>query len=275
MKTLNSTGIRQALPAGNFRREFGPPSTSMASLLGWIVPGCPSWLRRAFIVPVLALIAPLAHGQWQNVTYSLRGGWNSIYLHGDASYTSIDQLFANNSEIVAVWRWNPNPSQTQFSTSTLVPSSGTPEWSTWKRGATGNTLLSLSGPSAYMVECSGTAATTTSVVIPQKAQPPRLAWVRNGANLLGFPAATGTSAPTLAAYFASFPLAIATSSKIYKYAGGPLGTSNPVQIFSTSSETLDRTQAYWFEAAPLRARPPPPPLPPHPPVRSRSRARCR
>lgn len=206
-------------------------------------------LRRAFGLLALVLLVPLARAQWQNVTYTLRGGWNSIYLHGDASHATLEQLFVSNPEVISVWRWNPNPTQTQFSTSTLIPSAGTPEWSTWTRGGSANTLLNLSGPSAYLVECSGTSSNTYTATVPQRVQPPRTSWVRNGANLLGFPAAMSPSAPTISAYFASFPVAIATNTKIYKYAGGPLGGSNPTQIFSTTSETLDRTQAYWFDAA--------------------------
>jgi hypothetical protein len=37
--------------------------------------------------------------------------------------------------------------------------------------------------------------------------------------------------------------------KIYKYVGGDLGPGNPLQVFSTSSEKLDRNQAYWFQSA--------------------------
>jgi hypothetical protein len=36
--------------------------------------------------------------------------------------------------------------------------------------------------------------------------------------------------------------------KIYKYVGGDLGPGNPLQVFSPSSEKLDRNQAYWFDS---------------------------
>lgn len=32
------------------------------------------------------LLAASAPAQWQSTTYALKGGWNAIYLHGDASY---------------------------------------------------------------------------------------------------------------------------------------------------------------------------------------------
>jgi hypothetical protein len=79
--------------------------------------------------------------------------------------------------------------------------------------------------------------------------PPESNWVRNGATFLGFPTrSNGGTYPTFAAYFATFPAAIATNTRIFRYVGGPLGPANPVQVFSTTAERLDRSQAYWFEA---------------------------
>lgn len=203
-----------------------------------------------FLLLVAGLaLTPAARAQWQSTTYTLRGGWNSIYLHGDATYTTIDTLFASRPEIVSIWRWNPNPSQIQFSSSSLIPTNGTPEWSVWTRGGSANALTTLSGQAAYLVECTGTASNTYSVPIVQKVLPPRSTWVRNGANLLGFPSRLGSGYPTFASYFATFPVAIATNSKIYRYDGGPLGSSNPINLFNTGSDTVDRNQAYWFESA--------------------------
>ena len=201
------------------------------------------------LLPLFLLLVPAARAQWQSTIYNLKGGWNSIYLHGEATYATIDTLFADRTEIIAIWRWNPNPSQIQFSSSSLVPTAGTPEWSVWTRGGSANTLTTLSGQAAYLVQCSGAATDAYSVPIVQKVLPPRSTWVRNGANFLGFPTRLTGSYPTLANYFATFPVAIATNSKIYRYEGGALGASNPVQVFSTVSETVDRTQAYWFESA--------------------------
>ncbi len=205
-------------------------------------------LRLSLLVAVVAA-APSAFAQWQSVTYTLRGGWNAIFLHGDASHTTPDTLFAANPEIVSVWRWNPNPTPLQFGASPLVPAANTPEWSTWYRGQPGqSTLASLAGQNGYLIQCTGSAANTYAVTIPQRPLPPQLNWVRNGANLLGFPTRQNGIYPTFAAYFATFPAAVATGTRIYQYAGGDLGPGNPVQVFSPSVERLDRNQAYWFEA---------------------------
>ncbi len=195
-------------------------------------------------------LAPLAYAQWQTTAYPLRGGWNAIYLHGDATHATLDQHFANNPEVLSVWRWNANPTQVQFGVSPLIPTSGTPEWSIWRRGLPAQTTLTnFSGPAAYLVECSGAATDTYLVQLTHKVVPPQSTWVRNGATFLGFPTRSSSGTyPTFAAYFATFPAAIAANTRIYRYAGGPLGPTNPVQVFSTSTERVDRTQAYWFEA---------------------------
>ena len=200
-----------------------------------------------FLLVVASACLPAARAQWQTINYTLRGGWNSIYIHGDASYATIEQQLANNPEVLSIWRWNPNPTATQFGGAGLLPLAGTPEWSTWyKPVATPDTLSALIGQTAYLVECAGAVTDTYSLSITQRVLPPASKWVRSGANFLGFPARV-SSPPTIANYFATFPSAVAANTKIYKYVGGPIGEA-VVQVFSPSFEPLDRTQAYWFDA---------------------------
>ena len=197
------------------------------------------------------LFAASASAQWDTTTYTLKGGWNSIYLHGDATYASMETLFPNSGDtanVLEVWRWNPNPTQVQFTESPLIPSAGTPDWSVWVRGGGANTLSSMPGQTAYLVRCSGTTSNTYSVPITQSPLPPRASWVRNGANFMGFPTKLTGTYPSFNNYFATFPAAVASNTKIYKYVGGELGPNNPLLIFSTSFEKLDRNQAYWFSA---------------------------
>ncbi|MCX8494722.1 MAG: hypothetical protein ORN51_00885 [Akkermansiaceae bacterium] len=205
---------------------------------------------KKLIVALCSLIfTTLAQAQWQSTAYTLKGGWNAIYLHGDASYALPSTLFAGYPAVLEIWRWNLNPAQVQFTTSPLIPSAGTAEWSVWKSDGTVNTLSQMVGQTAYLVKCSGTTSNSYSVSIPQKVMPPSAAWVRNGANLMGFPSKLNVSVyPTMSSYFATFPAAIASNVKIYKYVGGDLSPSNPLQLFSPSTEKLDRNQAYWFES---------------------------
>jgi hypothetical protein len=390
------------------------------------------------LVYLLTLLPSSSWAQWQNVTYSLKAGWNTIYLHGDANHDTIDNLLVGAPAVQEVWRWNPNPNPAQFRTSSMLPTASTPEWSVWIRGnTTQTTLSSLLGQTAYLIKCSapatytgtipadvvngtytlnvsfaggssltwgnfvvdrnatsstpsiagvssnvvgtgvqftisgvnfptsgttvitlvngtttvatltqgiagsatstqisatvpvgtaagtytlkvafasgvtlywnnftvGTAAPTTPLLtavtpnpimpgaelsfsginfpaglspvvtlvnssgatvatisglsfatayqltIPQRILPPRSTWMRGSANFLGFPSLAGTDAPTLGSYFATFPVAIASNARVYKYVGGEIGASNPLQIYSTATEKMDRNQAYWFEAS--------------------------
>lgn len=188
-----------------------------------------------------------AQGQWTTTTYKLKGGWNSIFLTGDAKQDSLANMFP--AEVLEVWRWNPNPNQIGFQSSPLIPANGTPEWSVWKRDGSVASFSSLSGQTAYLVKCSGTTANNYTVAIKQSPLPPANSWVRNGANFLGFPSKSNSGVyPTMTSYFATFPAAIAANTKVYKYVGGELGPGNPLQVFSTSSERLDATQGYWFSA---------------------------
>ncbi len=207
------------------------------------------------IFPTLAMLAATgaARAQWFQTTYELKGGWNAIYLHGDATHAEPDILFPNSGDtagILEIWRWNPKPNQIQFTQSPLIPGSGTPEWNVWKRGLPAQSNLTLmQGQTAYLVKCSGAAATTFNVPITQRALPPAATWVRAGANLLGFPSRFASSGyPSFSTYFQVFPAATAANAKIYKYAGGDLGPANPLQVFSPTLEQVDRNKAYWFEA---------------------------
>ena len=138
------------------------------------------------------LIATTASAQWKDEGYSLKSGWNSIYLHGDASYDTIENLFP--TQVEEIWRWNPNDENTvQFTESPLIPSAGKKEWTVWYRTPTGgqiNSLTTLIGQAAYLVKCSGTTSNTYPVTLKQSHRLPANSWVRNGANLLGFPAQT-------------------------------------------------------------------------------------
>lgn len=203
--------------------------------------------KLAALAATVLAAAPL-HAQWQTTTYSLKGGWNAIRLSGDAKQDDIGILMP--AAVQEVWRWDPNPSQTQFTDSPLIPSSGTPEWAVWKRDEPQNSTLSqLTGQASYLVRCTGTSTTTHTVALTQSPLPPSNSWVRNGANLMGFPTyLNGANYPLMGTYFSTFPIATATSSKIFKYVGGDLGPSNPLQVFSPSVERLDRTKAYWFSA---------------------------
>lgn len=200
------------------------------------------------LLALASLAAPALRAQWKTETYSVKGGWTAIWLHGDATHATPSELFAAYPAVLEIWRWNPNPDQVQYSESPSTPDATSSEWTIWKRDdPEEQKLTSLVGQSAYLVRCSGSSTTTTTFSIAQKPRPPAASWLVTGANFLGFPA-DSSSPPVLSSYFASFPVATTSPAKIYKYIGGDLTTSNPFQV-TASTERLDRKTAYWFEAA--------------------------
>lgn len=193
-----------------------------------------------------------APAQWVTRSYPLVTGWNGIWLAGDASYTTVADLFAAYPAVTEVWRWNPNADQTNFVQTPSEPTTSSDEWTVWKRNDSNEQLLSrMVANSAYLIR--STAAATTTLNVKQLVVPPTATWLISGANFLGFPSAgSGTSAPTISRYLASYPSAsttvLAPTTKIYKYIGGELGPGNPLQV-APGTETLEKGKAYWFNVA--------------------------
>ncbi len=200
---------------------------------------------------LLALLftATGVHAQWVSKTYSLVPGWNGVWLAGDASYTTVADLLTAYPNVTEVWRWNPNPDSTAFTTSPSTPTTNSEEWTVWKRDGSETLLSRMVANSSYLIRCSF----NTSLTIKQLVVPPSSTWLISGANFLGFPAAgTASTGPSMSAYLASYPSAattvLSTPSKIYKYIGGEMGPSNPMLV-APGSEKLDANKAYWFNVA--------------------------
>ena len=193
----------------------------------------------AFLITAVSLQA-----QWVDKTYTLLEGWNGVWLAGDATHTTVAQLFAGNAAVLEVWRWNPDPDETAFTTTPSTPSTNSEEWTVWKSDLTEQALTQMVGNSAYLIRC----LSATSVTIRQRVIPPASTWLISGANFLGFPAVSGT--PTMSSYLASFPSAsttvLAPGAQIYKYIGGNLSNSNPMLV-SAGAEKMDPNKAYWFQ----------------------------
>lgn len=206
-------------------------------------------LKTLFLAAGILATTQLS-AQWRDEVYHLKGGWNAIYVGGDASYEELTTLLDSGdaAHVEEVWRWNPNPTAVRFTESPQIQTPGTPEWSVWKRGDAGaSTLSRLRGRFGYLVKCSGTASDSYTVTLRQSPLVPQVQWVREGANLLGFQTPV-SSPPSFTNYFQAFPNAIATGSDVFKYIGGDLGAANPVKVFSAIAEPLQRNQAYWFES---------------------------
>lgn len=201
---------------------------------------------KFFLIPLCAFLITAAsvQAQWMDKTYTLLEGWNGVWLAGDATHTTVAQLFGGNAAVLEVWRWNPDPDETAFTTTPSTPSTNSEEWTVWKSDLTEQALTQMIGNSAYLIRCKS----ATSVTIRQLAIPPASTWLISGANFLGFPAVSGT--PTMASYLASFPSAsttvLAPGAQIYKYIGGNLSNSNPMLV-AAGTEKMDPNKAYWFQ----------------------------
>jgi hypothetical protein len=194
----------------------------------------------SFVLGLLSCVLSV-QAQWEEVSYNLMdSGWHAIFLHGDASHDSIGNLLP--TEVTEVWRWEPDPSEVQFTSTPLLPSSGGQDWGVWTRVDEGE--MKLIGQFAYLIKTSA----ATSFTLKQKPVPPSSIWVRSGANLLGFPSNATSGFPTFANYFNTFPAATQANTTIYKYIGGEFGANNPRQIQPPTFEAVDRNQAYWFSS---------------------------
>lgn len=203
-----------------------------------------------FVISALLLLAPGLQAQWMSKSWSLSSGWNGIWLPGDASYSTVEQLVTN-PNVTEIWRWNPNPDQVQFSQDPGTASADSAEWTIWKRNDPNEKKLSrLVANSAYLVRTS--AATTLD--LKMLVRPPSATWLISGANFQGFPSAPSSTnpvanAPTISSYFSSFisgnTVGLPNGTKVYKYVGGELNANNPLQVV-TSSEVMDPGKAYWF-----------------------------
>lgn len=200
-----------------------------------------------YLILAMLLGTAAARAQWMTRSYNLADGWNGIWLAGDASYTTVDELLEGIPAVTEVWRWNPNPDETAFISNPNEPRTSSEEWTVWKRNDPGERRLKRLLPnSSYLIR-------TTSAVnlsIKQLAVPPSNTWLISGANFMGFPSKSDP-APTFNSYLSSYQSAqtnvLAPTTKIYKYVGGALGPNNPVPILPT--EKLESNRAYWFKVA--------------------------
>jgi len=198
-----------------------------------------------FLFLFLAVLSGI-QAQWVSKTYTLPPGWSSIWLSGDATYSTVGNLFP--SAVTQVWRWNPNPDKIQFIQSPSDATAESQEWTVWKRDGSESKLSRIIGNSAYLVFNSATSNQTLSLTLLPR--PPSNNWLISGANFMGFPALQNSK--NFSQYFASFinsgMTGLPANTKVYKYVGGNLSTSNPLSlnVSASSSELVAPNTAYWF-----------------------------
>lgn len=203
---------------------------------------------RWYFAATLLVLASSAPAQWVSQSVELKAGWNGVFLHVDASHTTLEALISGDSSnpIIEVWRWNP-PASTQFTDSPQNPNPGS-EWTSWVRTRPGSSLQRLSGDTAYLIRV-GTNVTTYTWTIKGRPVPPRHEWTVTGLNFIGFPT-VAVNPPRFDAFLAQSPELQSASPEIYAYPGGELGAGNPLKLtsFLFRGTPVKRGQAYWVRA---------------------------
>ena len=115
------------------------PVSRMFGRLGRVL----AWIQLLWILP--------AGAQWITQTNQLKGGWNAVYLHVDASHAPISEVLAAATSIDEVWLWSP-PTGEQFFDSPQAPTESGSQWSKWTRSlGPSSPLQRLIPNSAYYV----------------------------------------------------------------------------------------------------------------------------
>jgi len=212
--------------------------------------------KRAFfaMLGLAACVLPV-QAQWLTQSFTLKPGWNAVYLNVDASYDSLQDLVAadTNNPISDVWIWNPSPAAYQLA------ASDNSQWASWSRTNSDASLLqSLVGNAAYLVNVySNYPGGSYTWKLKGRPVPASYLWTSAGINLVGFPTVTN-SPPFFNAFlllgsnlYSRLQTTPTTAGGIYRYVGGPMQTNppaNPAIIPSAlwRSVPVTRGQAYWF-----------------------------
>jgi hypothetical protein len=205
-------------------------------------------MKTRFLLVLLLGLSLQGHAQWLTQTNTLKAGWNAVYMHVDASYTTLADLVASDASnpILEVWLWAPTPSTMQFITSPLNPLETGGQWVSWVRGSDTSSLLRrLIGNAAYLVKV-GSNVETYEWRVKGKPLPPKYQWTTTGLNFLGFPVVTANP-PWFDTFLAQCPV-LQQNAQIFHYVGGDLGPGNPVPLIAWRTTPVTRGQAYWVRA---------------------------
>jgi hypothetical protein len=187
--------------------------------------------------------------QWLTQANNLKSGWNSVYLHVDASYTNANSLLIGFPNIEEVWMWTAAlpPGLSLATPPDPTPSS---QWVKWTQLEGVNSVLkTLPGNAALLVKVADTAAPFAWNV---KGRPvaPDDRWTLTGLNFVGFP--TASPAPNFETFLAPDAQALdwKQSAEIFRYQGGNLGATNPILVSPILQRSVPvvREQAYWIRA---------------------------
>ncbi len=203
-----------------------------------------SWLASAIAV----LWCQTVHAQWITQTNNLRAGWNAVYLHVDASYTNITEFLQSSPPLEEIWAWVPDLPP---GLSVAVPQQPIGnQWVRWSiTDVENSTLQTLPVNTALLIRAADSVPPFSWKV---KGHPvaPNYRWTLSGLNFVGFP--TVSPAPNFENFLRPDAQVIdwKLGTEIFRYQGGNLGPTNPVQVVALLQRTnqVFRDQAYWIRA---------------------------
>ena len=195
-----------------------------------------------------SLCACLLQAQWVTESFTLKPGWNAIYLHVDSSHETLDNLIGSGSATPApiseVWMWVPTVGTTQFVQSPQDPITGS-QWLTWKAaGGASSNLQRLTGNVACLVF--STAATDYVWMIHGQPRLPNHEWSSSGLNFVGFPT-VAASPPSFESFLSQVPV-LQQTAEIFEYTGGVLSSSNPSRVFALRTTPVTRGTGFWIRS---------------------------
>ncbi len=209
--------------------------------------------RLLGLVAILCSLTPTLQAQWSTETYTLKPGWNAIWLPLNISHVPMQQILP--PQVTRVHMWTNSKSGMLTPNPFAAPVPVSLQWEKWSKDPTEKTTFSEMLPNvAYLIEVNGTENITWNVT--GKPEPPDYAWSSDGTNLIGFPLRTEGPASNRMANrifeFDSVLLDTGTTPSFY-YNGGPMlkpdgSVNNPLQVPATGDFPLNRFQAYWIRA---------------------------
>lgn len=194
-------------------------------------------------------LAASVHAQWTTQSITLKPGWNAVYLHVDAGFTTIDATVGADlaNPISEIWLWQPVIAPGRFINNPQQPTVVNDDWAAWNRnpGLTG-TLAKLVGNAPYLVRNNSGANYTWNIL--GRPVGPRYSWTATGVNFVGFPTPPGNP-PVVDTFFGPVP-AFQSQAEFYYYPGNEAAGAPPVtaQLFALFSTPIKRGQAFWIRA---------------------------
>ena len=143
-----------------------------------------------------------AKAQWVEQSFTLKPGWNSIYIEVQPEPRKCNEVFKD-IPIASVWTWNPELSSVRRiqDPHTLVPHQ--PEWLVFFPPSSSESILTnlyiLLGGKAYLIKLAGDQ--TVNWTILGRPCLPRIKWKSNSFNFVGFHLNPGHE-PTFRSFFA-------------------------------------------------------------------------